>query len=315
MALTFDATDNQYAEINSAVVTAYPFSMVCWFNTNDVTATYTLMCVTIKESNSFYARLDAAGAIVGDPVIGVLRNTSVYSATTTAGYGASAWNHAALVFTNATSRASYLNGGNKGTNVSNSAFNTSVNRTSIGRYGGLTPSQYMDGAIAWPAIWSVALSDEEVAALYAGADPRDIQPAALEACWQFVSDANDSADGFDLMLFGDVGSPTYTDDPPGYPDSSSASSASSLSSSSSSSSSSPSSSSSSSPSSSSSSSVSSSSQSDENSSSSQSSSSSSSSSVSSQSSQSSSSSSRSSSSSSEQNKPRDGSRSLLGVGL
>lgn len=210
MAREFDSALTQYCEVDSAAVTAYPFSMACWFNANDVATTYTLMCVTVKTSNSYYARLDAAGAVAGDPIRGVLRNTSSYNADTTAGYGAGAWNHGALVFTNATTRAAFLNGGNKGTNASNSAFSASVNRTSVGRYGGLTPSQYFDGLVAWPAVWSVALSDDEIAQLAAGVCPLLVQPQSLVAFWPFDATDLDRVGAFSLTP---AGAPTFVDDP------------------------------------------------------------------------------------------------------
>jgi Concanavalin A-like lectin/glucanases superfamily len=76
------------------------------------------------------------------------------------------WQHGTAVFTASNQRHAYLNGGGKGTN-STSVSPVGVNQTDVG-HGFIS---YFSGDLAEVAIWNVALSDAEVAALAQGFSP------------------------------------------------------------------------------------------------------------------------------------------------
>ncbi|MFS2087150.1 LamG-like jellyroll fold domain-containing protein, partial [Stenotrophomonas geniculata] len=75
------------------------------------------------------------------------------------------WNHALAVFASSTSRAAYLNGASKGTNVQSSSP-TGVNRTTTSMvYVSAASSLFFPGDLAEVAMWNVALTDADAAIL------------------------------------------------------------------------------------------------------------------------------------------------------
>lgn len=90
---------------------------------------------------------------------------------------ASEWHHACGVWTSASSRAAFIDGGNKGTNAT-STTPSGIVSTAIGQ-----ASFNAGGSIADVAIWNVALSDAEVLALARGMSPMLVRPSALVAYW------------------------------------------------------------------------------------------------------------------------------------
>jgi hypothetical protein len=121
------------------------------------------------KSNGVYFNSDFAGVQFG----------------TTALPSANVWSHAAITSSSATSHAAYLNGGNKVTNSGTLSGATASTQTWLGSYktSGGAHGGFFAGTIADAAIWSVALSDAEIAALASGVRPKDIRPASLIAYW------------------------------------------------------------------------------------------------------------------------------------
>lgn len=181
MARTFTSTS--YAEVNTAAITAYPFTMACWFRPGNVTTESPLMFVGDKDAASFFCALHARGQEAGDPVAALAHNyggATVPYAVTSTSYVASSWQHACGVWTSASSRAAYLNGGGKGTNTTATNAMSAHDRTSIGRYGDSTPLALTANCdIAEAAIWDVALTDDEVAQLGRGYAPLMVRPSSL----------------------------------------------------------------------------------------------------------------------------------------
>lgn len=177
MARTFNGT-TQYLSVASALVSAAPLTMACWFNADNITANHTLICVGDVGSDIRYFRLYAAGADAGDFVKFDSRDGTLATAATSAAYSASTWHHACGVTSAANSRVVYLDGANSGTNTT-SVTPTLLDNTVIGRLERLTPTQFMAGSIAMPAIWNVALSAEEIAQLADGYSPSRVRPQSL----------------------------------------------------------------------------------------------------------------------------------------
>lgn len=209
MAFDFATTDRY--EIGSAVVTAYPFTMACWFYVDSLATGRTLLC------------FGPSGATATTQRIG-LNSTSVFAQSENAGTAESAsttvapttgvWAHAAGVFAGNTDRRAFLNGGSKGTNTVSVTFSTAINRTVIAqRLRSGTYSLGMDGRIAECAIWNEALSDDDVYSLSRGYRPSLIRPENLVLYVPLIRDVLDLSDGKTLTV---TGTPAVIEHPKRY---------------------------------------------------------------------------------------------------
>lgn len=200
----------------TTMVTAYPLTMACWFNSDSVTVQQFLMAVVQYGGLGDYFALEACGIVTGDPVRASVYQPGVaYSpADSTAGYTAGTWYHACGVYTSATARAAFINGANKGT-VATNVTPGGLSVVSIGTcYRNDNPAVYTDGRIAEAAIWGAALTDAEVAILALGVSPLLVQPANLLAYWPLVGNNSPEIDlvgGVGLTL--SVSPPTKADHP------------------------------------------------------------------------------------------------------
>lgn len=171
-----------YMRYAGAVVSAAPLTISAWAYSSVSTATKQIMVGLYKSTatgnvDAFRMLLDASA------VNAVASNASTSGeAFSTAGPATNTWFHAAAVFTSATSRASFLNGGNKGTDTTN-ITPASLDRTSIGLRDNVSGDQAFasggTGYIADVAIWNVALTDAEVLSLSKGFSPLKVRPSGL----------------------------------------------------------------------------------------------------------------------------------------
>lgn len=213
MARNFNGS-SAYLEAASAVVTAEPLTMACWFLPYDVTSSYILMSVAEFASFSRH-QLTCSGATAGDPVrVASVNSTGATSgvAATTTGYTSGIWHHACGVFASSSSRSVYLNGASSATDTAAVTVG-SLNRTAIGtgRYNSTTNSPFL-GCVAEVAFWNIALNAVEVAQLARGFSPSSIRPQnlvfynPLDDRWTY-----DRARGLYLT---DVGPTGAAEDPP-----------------------------------------------------------------------------------------------------
>ena len=194
MARGFDGS-TQYLEYGGAVLTAYPFTMACWFNVANITGDHYLMSIADLGTGTNYWTLVALGSVAGDPVSFVSRSGgSGNRADTSAGFAASTWTHACGVGTSATSRNSYINGGSAGSNTTSSTP-AGLDNTGIGQVH--TSGGHIGiplGSVAEAAIWSVALDTSEIAALAGGVSPLLVRPSALVAHWPLIGNFSPEID-------------------------------------------------------------------------------------------------------------------------
>ncbi len=186
MSRAFVAASTQYLELDAALISNVPATLACWFNSDTITATQALLALVDKDDDNDRLILFAAGATAGDPVLAQTTNLTGASsvATTSTGYSANTWHHAAGVFAANNDRRAFIDGGSKGTDTTTRTMTGGqIDRVSIGRNGSLTAGSYMSGRIAEAALWSVALSDVEIAALASRVSPRRIRPESLLAYW------------------------------------------------------------------------------------------------------------------------------------
>jgi len=209
----FTAASEEYLEIASALGVGTPFSMACWFYTADDTVSESLMWVGASALHRDYFNLHCSPT--DSAIIAHTRDDPYsYWAATTSDYGKDQWHHACGVFASTASRAVYLDGGSKGTNTQDTYTDPTRDRTCIGRVGDSTPGAYFDGRIAWPAIWNVALTDDEAAQLALGVCPLLIRPQNLVAFWPLGGlhgqNDNDIVGGFHMTAYN---TPTWAEHP------------------------------------------------------------------------------------------------------
>lgn len=177
MARAFDA--GEYAEANQTTVTDYPMTMSIWFYPTNSSANGQMFSICDKDTNVQYVsvvRLNSAG---GNKLRCQWVVSTGYSVDTTTTQNYNAWNHGCIVATNSTDRAVFLNGGGKNTDTTSVSFPSGIDRVSINRIGDSTPSSDGPAYLAEAAIWSVALTDDEVTILSKGYSPPFVRPQSL----------------------------------------------------------------------------------------------------------------------------------------
>lgn len=187
MARSNTGSTSNWLEVAGAVVTSGtpPFTMACWFNVANVTATHNLIGMT--SGGGQYHTMLAEGTAGGDPVQVISQDGSGEAIATTAAFSANVWSHAAGVWSATNSRTAYLNGTVGTTQTSTRTPSLTSPRTTIGAYNdGTTRFGPVNGSIAEAAIWNVALDAAEIASLAAGVSPLLVRPASLRAYWPLV---------------------------------------------------------------------------------------------------------------------------------
>lgn len=199
---------SQYLRYAGTIGYTAPYTQACWAKLDSASAVQVLMGHMSSSVNGTRQAIMARGDVAGDPIES---NKSGDTARTTSGYSVSTWFHACEVFTATNNRDIYINGGSS-TNDTTSGV-PSCNRFAIGANWGASSVQfYADGLIAFPAVWSVALTAAEIAALAAGLPPWECQRDNLVECWMLTADADGLLGAFNLSP---QGSPSYsTDEPP-----------------------------------------------------------------------------------------------------
>jgi hypothetical protein len=172
--------------------------MAAWVYTTDAANNQTPIGIFDKSKVASGWFLSLEGSVGGDPVRAIAA-TPTYQygqADTSSGFSTSTWHHVAGVFTSSTSRAAYLDGGNKGTNSTSIVPTGPFDETCFSGYweGGVQYNS-IDGYIAECAIWNAALTDAEVAALAAGYSPLLIRPANLVFYVPLIRDADEDIVG------------------------------------------------------------------------------------------------------------------------
>jgi hypothetical protein len=185
------------------VVTATPLTMSCWcYLTTTPTGGklvglfYTSGAGT-KLDGFDIAVVGTTGNIIADTGDG----TTVNNATSAAGANLTAWNHIGGVFTSAASRNAWLNGVKSSTSTVSRTPSAAANKTAIGvKYN---QNNSKDGGalemyIAEVAIWSVALTDAEMAQLATGCTPLLVCPESLVSYYPLIR-GDTNGDEPDLM--------------------------------------------------------------------------------------------------------------------
>jgi len=197
-----DDAASEYLYNNNGIISDEPLTICAWFKT-DVDDTAQAL-VNLSASDTVHYRwlaLDSDGTVVLRTRDGSTNDGINSTSTFTTGN----WHHAAGVWSAANSRSAYLDGTNKDTSTAtvnpNAPDITTVGSTQLSGF-----EFYYSGRIAHVAIWSTALSDEQIASLAGGACPLGIEAGSLEAYWRFAGDDEDLVKTYDLTP---VNGPTF----------------------------------------------------------------------------------------------------------
>lgn len=212
MARQFNGTDS-YVEGSTQSV-GMPVTLAAWFRMPNTTSLGPILQFGTAQDN---VALLASGFTSGDPVAArSTAGTSTSQSVSGTGFSANTWHHGCAVFASATSRIAYI-GGVAGAENTTSRSTGAASEVRSGRYLETNSTYTYSGlAIAHAAIWNVALTAVEVAALYSsgiGADPRSIRPDALIAYWPFL-DSDSDRDWWGSNHLTATNAPTYAQHPP-----------------------------------------------------------------------------------------------------
>jgi len=205
----------QAAYIETAVVTAFPFTMACWFIAYSYGNNYPCMWVGDKTSDTYACRTETRSGVAHNWRARIEKHATANPRNAYAApFTEDIWQHGVGVFDGPNSLLPYLNGAAGTENTSTSGVPAGYDRTAVGAMMGLTP--YYGGAtdIAYAAIWSVAQPPAVIADLAAGMCPL-AYPDDLEAFWPLGGEYGEnyldrSGNGHDLTT---LGSPAFVDDP------------------------------------------------------------------------------------------------------
>lgn len=210
MARLFNDAASQSLQYNGAVLNTPPITMACWGYSDDATIAQAAVSITHSVDGNPLFELQFAGNAGGDPILAVARDDAGISgiATSTAGYTANTWCHACAVFAAGNDHRAYVNGGNRGNDATAVGAKT-LDRSHIGEFRG---TLYFSGRLAEVALWSAALTDDEVAILGKGYSPLFVRPQSLVAYWPLIRDTDqDWVGGYNMTP---VNAPTVADHPP-----------------------------------------------------------------------------------------------------
>lgn len=161
--VSFDGTSNGTAVGSTTEITGPPATICAWFQDTTTASAHAIVTVT-DSAAGFTGLLQLVTQSPGKIAAGTYNGTTYDQALTTTTFTTNTWASACGVWTSATSRAAFLNGGGKGTNTT-SITPSSIDILSVGYRASNTPALHLSGIIAEVGIWNVALSDDEVAML------------------------------------------------------------------------------------------------------------------------------------------------------
>lgn len=220
MARVFNGS-SQYCERTSAVLTSLPVTFSCWIYATAVSRYQVAMCISRSTHPTYYDFLRLM--VFNDNTVNatsIFRTTGT-SSTTAGTISVNTWHHIAATFSASGGQYVWLEA-TKSSSGGNSQAIEGVDRTSIGReIANSTQFFPFQGRIAFPAVWNVVLSDDEIADLGrklngvpCGVHPARIRPESLVACWPLGGfEGDDDRDLFGAFDLTATGTPTFGESP------------------------------------------------------------------------------------------------------
>lgn len=188
-------TDPSYLTRTVPIVTAYPFTINCWFLPSTADLTHRLVGLADTSGgteNQWALQSTTSDFLLFNCKGGPLNNNSI----TTNSMTLNEWNMATAVAASSTSRRVILNAdfANEGINTTD-ATPAGLDNTVIGAF--VRESVFASGTdflIANVAVWNVALVDDEISALDRGAFPHEIRRGSLIAHWRLLGNTSPEPD-------------------------------------------------------------------------------------------------------------------------
>jgi len=200
---------SQYLTASTGLgLTAYPVTIAGWVWLDALPgsgAFDTLFAITedTAPTESYFIALNDSGIINGGVGSG---GTWADAFATSNAASTGVWFHVAIVITNATTRRTILNGVWASSGTSTNSVNVPSGLALVNLARWVDGSEYMDGRLAHWAVWNEALSQAQVEALAAGANPLSVgTPVSYWPIGGSDSPEPDLVGAFPLTL---VGSPT-----------------------------------------------------------------------------------------------------------
>lgn len=223
MARLFDDAQEEYLEIDQAVLSGAPLVMACKFKADTLGIHQALMNLSDKDVSG--AQAQSIRLIIRDSNVltAQVQNGSTYPyAQSSITVSVDTWHHACGLFVSAADRRILLEGGNKGTDTTD-CTPVNLDRTNIGVIGDATRLFYLSGMIAEVAVWDLSAypgatpSDKadyfeaNISPDLAAGHPPSDYPLGLIAYWPLIDDDLDYADDFDMTPFN---TPSWATHPP-----------------------------------------------------------------------------------------------------
>lgn len=209
MAIHFDGS-SQYLSNASYAQPAYPFSMSCWFIADQDTSYDVAFCMS-DGSNEEHS-VGYAGNIGGEPLYVLTRTSAGVSYASFGGTISTAtWHNGIGVWAAANSRQAFLDGAAQ-TAATQTATLTN-GQVGIGR-SLRSAGTYWDGKVAECAMWDIALPQQAIDAIAAGASPLLVYPQNLIDYWPLWSTTALKSIAGRHTLLSATGTPTDWDHPP-----------------------------------------------------------------------------------------------------
>jgi hypothetical protein len=156
--LDFDGTNDEGEATN--VITAYPFTMECWFNKDANERTIMGLYDTTVNNKMFRLRIGTTGKII---LTG--QNTTEQSTIGTTDINNGIWTHVAAVYASETDRKLYVNGILDNDSNTNSVTFPACSKVGFGVR--LTTSKiFYDGKLSDVRIWNTARTAQQIADNY-----------------------------------------------------------------------------------------------------------------------------------------------------
>jgi hypothetical protein len=184
MARSFNGTTEYLRRDASALAadptTVYPFTMAAWAKPVDAIANGSIIWLGDSTLSDAQFYIGMRGSANPTKAAAADYHTTFAAALSTQDYTPGQWHHVLGLFLNQDWRTVYLDGKPGVPNTTHANRVGAVNnRTSIGMFDRSGPTAFFAGEIAHPAIWRVALTDEQIKRLAAGWSPELISPEAL----------------------------------------------------------------------------------------------------------------------------------------
>ena len=195
MARNFASASSQYLSTASSPASGSPMTIACWVrpvNSNSTLAVVSVGQATATHRNQVFVQantiyLAAVGASgLAQPLS---TNTTAFNNT---------WVHACGVFTSATSRTVYRDGGSSATNTDNIGSQNTADSIAIGARSNGSFGLFFNGDIADVGVWNVALNADEIASLADGMTCDKVRPQSLVFYAPLVRDLQDVRGGLTI---------------------------------------------------------------------------------------------------------------------